>query len=163
MSKHKETLIELFKQTTSPHNSANCVHDLLGNRNIILYGAGSGFISFSVFILRKYGLKAYAVLDRKFDAGGAYFNVPAFSPLQYNPTLEEKEKSVVVITVGKTEYHNEIMNCLERMGFRNIVWAHDIYEYHLHYSSMEIEKKGFQYYQENEEKIINCLELFTDD
>jgi hypothetical protein len=36
----RETISELLKQTSFPHNPANCVHDLLGNKKIILYGGG---------------------------------------------------------------------------------------------------------------------------
>lgn len=163
MSTYKETLIELFKQASFPNNPANCVHDLLGNKNIILYGAGDGFITFSVFVLRKYGLKAYAVLDLKFKNDDTHFGIPAYTPAEYQPTNEEKENAVVVVTVGKREYHNEIVNCLYSLGFKNIVLANDIYEYHLHHSPAELEKKGFNYYLDNRMQIMACLDLFRDD
>ena len=46
MSNYKEIILELFKQTAFPHNPANCVHDLLGNKKIILYGGGTAFSLF---------------------------------------------------------------------------------------------------------------------
>lgn len=163
MSNYKETISELFKQTSFPYNPANCVHNLLGNKKIILYGGGDGCTTFSVFVLRKYGFKAYAVFDRKFKSGATHLGVPAFSPLEYKPTDEERENAVVVITVGKTEYHEEIFNRLHSLGFKNIVLSNDIYEYHLHHAPTELEKKGFNYYLENREKIMECMELFSDD
>lgn len=163
MSNYKEIISELFKQTSFPYNPANCVHDLLGNKKIILYGGGDGCITFSVFVLRKYGFKASAVIDRKLKSGTTHLGVPAFSPLEYKPTDEEKENAVVVVTVGKKEYHEEIFNCLSSLGFKNVVLASDIYEYHLHHSSAELEKKGFNYYLDNKEQIISCLDLFSDD
>jgi len=42
MSNYEEIIRELFKQTSFPYNPANCVHDLLGNKKIILYGGGNG-------------------------------------------------------------------------------------------------------------------------
>lgn len=124
---------------------------------------GDGFITFSVFVLRKYGLKAYAVLDRKFKSGDTHLGVPAFSPLEFKPTNEEKENVIVVVTVGKKEYHEEIFNCLCKLGFKNTVLSSDIYEYHLLCTPTELEKKGFNYYLDNRKQIMACFDLFTDD
>ena len=162
MSNYEEIIQELFKQTSFPYNPAHSVHDLLGNKKIILYGGGGGFITFSLFVLRKYGLKAYAVLDRKFKSGDTHFGVPAFSPLEYTPTNEEKENAVVVVTVGKREYHEEIFDCLRNLGFKNVVLSTDIYEYHLPHTPTELEKKGFNFYLDNRKQIIACLDLFSD-
>jgi len=139
------------------------VHDLLGNKKIILYGGGDGFITFSLFVLSKYELKAYAVLDRKFKSGDTHYGIPAFSPFEYTPTDEEKENAVVVITVGKREYHEEILNCLHSLEFKNVILATDIYEYHLPHTPTELEKKGFNYYLDNRKQIMACLDLFSDD
>jgi FkbM family methyltransferase len=139
------------------------VNDLLDNKKIILYGGGDGCITFSVFVLRKYGFKAYAVLDRKFKTGDTHFGVPAFSPLEYTPTNEEKENAVVIITIGKREYHEEIFNCLRSLGFKNVVLSSDIYEYHLLHTPTELEKKGFNYYLDNREQIMVSFDLFSDD
>jgi len=163
MINYKETISELFKRGSFPDNQAHCMHYLLGNKKIILYGAGDGCITFSVFVLRKYGLKAYAVLDRKFKSGDTHFGAPAFSPLEYAPTNEEKENAVVVITIGKREYHEEIFNCLRGLGFKNIILSSDIYEYHLLVTPTELEKKGFNYYLDNRNQIIGCLDLYSDD
>lgn len=163
MSNYRNALLELFEQTSFPYNPANCVHDLLGNKKIIIYGAGDGFITFSVFVLSKYRLKAHAVLDRKFKTSDVYFGVPAFSPIEYMPTSEEKENAVIVVTVGKKEYHEEIFNCLHGLGFKNIVLSSDIYEYHLLHTPIELEKKGFDYYLGNRKQIMACLDLFSDD
>jgi FkbM family methyltransferase len=103
------------------------------------------------------------VLDRKFKSGDTYFGIPAFTPLEYAPTDEEKENAVVVVTVGKKEYHEEIFNCLRSLGFKNVMLSTDIYEYHLLHPSTELEKKGFQYYLDNRKQIMACLDLFLDD
>lgn len=163
MDNYKETILKLFKRTSFPYNPANCMQDLLGNKKIIIYGGGDGFITFSVFILRKYGFKADAVLDRKFKFGDTHFGVPAFSPLDYNPTNEEKENAVVVISVGTREYHEEIFSCLRKLGLKNIILSTDIYEYHLLHPPQELERKGFDYYLEKREQIMASLNLFSDD
>lgn len=163
MDKHKEIVSELFKQVSFPVNPANSAHDLLGAKKIILYGAGDGFITFSVFVLRRYGFGAFIVLDRKFKKGDAHFGIPACSPDEYEPSREDRENAVVVVTVGKREYHQEIFSCLRVLGYENIVLASDIYEYHLHHSPAELEQKGFDYYLDNKMRIMACLDLFRDD
>ncbi len=163
MNKHKEKFLELFNQTSFPYNPANCVHDVLGNKKIILYGGGDGFITFSVFVLKKYGLKAYAVLDRKFKTSDTFYGIPAFSPLEYKPTKEEKNNTVVVVTVGKEKYHKEIFNTLRSLGFKNVVLSTNIYEYHLLYIPKELSEKGFNYYLDNRKQIMTGFDLFSDD
>ena len=103
------------------------------------------------------------MLDHKFKSGDSYYGIPAFSPLEYKPTDEEKGNAIVVVTVGKKEYYEEIFNCLRSLGFKNIILASDIYEYHLHHAPVELEKKGFNYYLDNREQIIACFDLFSDD
>ena len=163
MNNYKEIVTELFKQKSFTHNPANCVHDLLGNKKIILYGGGDVGMTFLFRVSRKYELNVYAVLDRKFKSGDNFYGIPAFSPTEYTPTKEEKENAVVVVTVGKREYHEEIFNCLRSLGFKNIMLATDIYEYHLINTPVEFEKRGFDYYLDNREQIMACLELFSDD
>lgn len=163
MPNYLTAISELFKQKSFPPNPANCVHDLLDNKKIILYGAGDAGITFFVRVLWEYGLKADAVLDRKFKSGDTYFGVPAFSPYKYKPTKKEQEDSVVVITVGKKEHYQEIESCLHDLRFKNIIKAVDIYEFQLFHTPPDLKKKGFKYYLDHKKKIIACLDLFTDD
>ena len=101
------------------------------------------------------------MLDRKFQSGDTHYGIPAFSPIEYKPTNEEKENAVVVVTVGKAEYHEEILDCLRNLEFKNVVLSSDIYEYHLLHTPTELEKKGFSYYMDNRKQIMACLALFS--
>lgn len=103
------------------------------------------------------------MLDRKFKSGDNFYGISAFSPFEYTPTNEEKESSVVVVAVHKMGYFEEIYNSLRKLGFKNIISAIDIYELQLFRVPTELEKKGFDYYLENREKIMECMELFSDD
>lgn len=163
MGDYKETISELFKQTSFPANPKHCAHNLLDNKKIIIYGAGDGFITFNVFVLKRYGFNVSIVLDRKFKCGDNFFGVPAFSPFEYKPTDEEKENAVVVVNVGKKQYHKEIFKCLRNLGFKNVLLSTDIYEYHLLHVPKELTEKGFSYYLDNKEKITRCFNLFSDD
>ncbi len=162
-NKYIKVLRELFKVKSFPPNPKNSIHDLLKENELILYGAGEGFITFYMFVLKKYGLKAKAVLDKKFNQSDIYFGIPAYNPYHFKPTKEEIAKSVVVITVGKKEYHEEILGTLYNLGFKNISLATDIYEYHTHLMPRELEEKGFTFYLENQEKIERTLTLMADE
>jgi len=163
MNSCKEAILKLFKQTAFPDNPANCIHNLLGNKKIVLYGGGEWGTSFFIRVLRRYKLKVYAWLDRKFKSGNTHFGIPAFSPFEYKPSKKEKENTVIVVTVGDKKYHEGIFNLLNRLGFKKIISAIDIYESHLCCIPAELEKKGFNYYLDNKKRIIACLELFNDD
>jgi len=163
MSNYKATILELFKQKSFPNNPQHCVHNLLGNKKIILYGGGQLGVSFLVRVSSRYKLKIHTVLDRKFKSGDNFYGIPAFSPLEYKPTKEEKEYAVVVVAVHKKKYLKEIYNCLGNLGFKNIISVIDIYELQLCCVPTELEKKGFNYYLDSKKRIIACLELFKDD
>jgi FkbM family methyltransferase len=159
----KEKLNKLFEQKFFPPNPLNNVHTLFSNKKLILYGAGSGFITFSVHVLKKYGFKIHAILDRRFNNGDSFFGSPAFSPDNYITTQEEKEKSLVVITVGKEQYYQEILSSLHSLGFKNIINANDVYEYHIPLMPVGLEQKGFSYYLENKKQIFKSFDLLSDD
>ena len=161
-TKYKQKLLHLLENDPFSRDNTTSVLSLLRNNNFLLYGSGDGFITFSVFILNKYGLKPNAILDRRFKSGDIFMGIPAFPPNEYSPTEEEKKDSVVVVTVGKTEYHYEIFNDLRKLGFKNILLANDIYEYHLHYAPPEVEEKGYKYFLENKDNILHCLDILAD-
>lgn len=160
--KCKEELLQIFELKDFPDNLEHSTEKLLCNRKIILYGAGAGFQTFYNLILTKYNLQVEALVDKKFKSKGKYYGFVAYPPDEYFPTEEEKEKSVVVITVGKQEYYEEILDFLKNLGFKNIIFAHDIYEFNLPYVSDDLKVKGFKFYLENKDKILSCLELFHD-
>jgi len=163
MSRHQNIISRLFEEGTFPHD-AFYIDRVLGGRKIIVYGAGEGFHWVDEIVMRIYGYVPSVVLDRAFSPGQNYLGIPAFSPLDYKPDEEEKRDAIVIITVGKTEYHEEIINCLKEMGFKNILLIMDIYEVHnpLRLSD-ELEQKGFDYYLQQRENILSCLDLFADE
>lgn len=162
MDKSKEILINLFKRKSFPENQKNSVDAILSGRKVILYGAGSGFYTFLLFVIKKYNIKASVVLDQKFTPGDSLLGIPAFPPSNYELSGEEKKNAIVVITVGKKEYHKEIVANLRNLGFKNVILSTDIYEYHLPQVPDELGKRGFNYYLDNKHNILSAIELFPD-
>ncbi len=157
MSNYAEAILGLFNLNSFPYNP---VYDLLGNNKIVLYGCGRLGHSFCRDLVKKYGFKLSVCLDRKFKTAATFCDVPAFSPFEYRPTDEEKEKAIVVITVGRREYHEEIFDCLRGLGFKNIISTLDIYESGLYYIPEELEKKGFDYYLRTKSELWKVLSSF---
>ena len=163
MNKYKATISQLFEQTAFPEDAfyADKVFD---GRKIIIYGAGEGFHWVLELLMRQYGFMPTTVLDLMFKRGDTMEGIPAFSPLDYQPADGEKRNAIVVICVGKQEYHKEIFQCLKDLGFQNIIYMMNIYEIHNPFRLPEaLQKKGFEYYLEQKDRIFAGLDLFADD
>lgn len=163
MDKYRSAVTKLFEQLDFPAN-AFYGDRTFGGRKIIIYGAGEGFHWVQEILMRHYGYEPWIVLDRRFTPGDTFAGFPACSPLDYHPTEQEQRDAVVIICVGKKEYHAEIVGCLQDLGFRNIILMMDVYEIHNPFRlPRELEEKGFGFYLEQKERILGCLDLFEDD
>lgn len=136
----------------------------LQEKRIIVYGAGSGFFTFSSFILDKYKLKPYLVLDSKFGSHETFNKIQACSPFSFDPMESEKDESVVIITIGRKNIYKEIRALLEsELGFQNIVWAFDIFEYSLHHTPADYINNIQRQLTQNFQKIKAAYDIFHDD
>lgn len=165
MSDFSTEILKLF-ESPSKKNSSPTISEKLRNlldKDIILYGAGSGFFTFYTFILSRYNLNVKLLIDKKFDKPQKFCGFQAISPNDLNSLTADKRNSVVIVTVGKQEYHDEIVDFLKKSGFKNIIFASQIYEYHLPLVQPELMQKGFAYYIENKDRIIKAFELLEDD
>lgn len=133
---------------------------LLNNKNneIILYGAGTLGIDFIAFCKIK-GVKIKYILDKKFQTQENFMGIPAYTPLEYYPSEQEKKEGIVIITVFRKELQKEIKQFLQEKGFKNIFWCFDIIEYQNYLNKFLYpdwkKKKFFQ-------KLINCNEYNKD-
>ena len=153
----------MFCRDTFPDPTPHSVEHLLRGKKIILYGAGVGCTIFCLFVLQKRGLHPSAILDRRFTSREIRFGVPACHPSAYTPTEDERKNTVVVVTVGKTEYHGDIFACLRGLGFESIVLSSDIYEYYLLCPPAELDSQGLDYYVRHKESICRALDLLADE
>lgn len=133
------------------------------NKKVILYGAGEGYVTFAVFILRRFGIMPSLILDKKFKDETEFDGIKARSIIDFWPTEDDLKSSIVIITVGKTEYHEEIIHAIKDKGFINIILSTDIYEYHLLCPQKELLDNRDEYFTDNSEKIIKCAGLLEDE
>lgn len=163
MNKHKTDIMRLLEQDGFPHDTLD-LKKLVEGRSLIIYGAGGGFHWVHEILMNIYGYIPRIVLDRRFKRGDMYKGIPAFSPDDYEPDEREKQDSLVIISVGKQQYHGEIKHTLGNMGFQNIIVLMDIYEIHNPLNRPEeVAAKGFNYYKEQKGPILSCIELFKDE
>ena len=163
MRGHRKALSQLFAAGRFPED-AFYIHKAFQGRRIIVYGAGESFHYFKEVVMRQYGYIPTVVLDRKFSRDDTFEGIPAFSPLEYRPSVEEQQNGLVIVCLGKQTYLDEIVLNLRQMGFRNIISLMEIYEIHNPFRlPEELEQKGFQYYIEQREQIESCLGILGDD
>jgi len=137
--------------------------DVLKGMDIIIYGAGDGLITFSMFVLSKYSLNVDLILDKKFSVPTLLNGIDARSPVGFIPDRQMLDESVVVITVGKRKYYNEINSDLRDLGFKNVVHVFDIYEYHLSHAPKEFGDVQGAFFKQHRDKIKNAYSLLCDD
>jgi FkbM family methyltransferase len=163
MDNYRAAISRLFEPGDFPEDAFH-IQKAFEGRKIIIYGAGECCHWFVEVVMRIHGYLPVAVLDRAFKRGETFEGIPAFSPLDYHPTDEEKRDAIVVICVCKPEYRDEITRCLKELGFQRIISLMDVYEIHNPFSlPVELQEKGFDFYQERKGPIFDCLELFADD
>ena len=157
MKTHSAAVWRLFEETDYPAD-AFYGSKVFADRKIIIYGAGEGFHWVQEILMRHYRCEPSVVLDRRFTRGDFCGGLPAFSPLDYRPSAAEQRDAIVVICVGKREYHAEITRLLQEMGFKNIILMMDVYEIHNPLRLPDVlEKKGFHFYLEQKEQILKSL------
>ena len=163
MNEHKAALSRLFARGGFP-DDAFYIHKAFQGRKIIVYGAGESFHYFKEIVMRQYGYIPSVVLDRKFSHGDTFEGVPAFSPLEYRPSADEKQNGLVVVCLGKQTYFDGVLQTLRQLGFRHIISLMDIYEIHNPFRlPQELEQSGYQYYLNQRKRIESCLDILADD
>jgi FkbM family methyltransferase len=163
METYRTALSRLFERTDFPAD-AFFASKVFAGRKIVIYGAGEGFHWVQEILMRHYHYEPWIVLDRRFARGDTYEGFPAFSPLDFHPTEEDQREAVVIICVGRRDYHAEIVRSLQDLGLRNIILMMDVYEIHNPFRlPEELEEKGFGFYLEQKERITACLDLFEDE
>jgi FkbM family methyltransferase len=115
---------------------------------IFLWGFGSGFMTWSLFVAKRYGIKSKWVYDQKLG--------------HYEPTEQEKERGLVVITVGKRHLHADIIEQIKAIGFKHYCFATDIYEYHLPFPDPDLMALGSNFYVKHAQAIHDAFTLLTD-
>jgi FkbM family methyltransferase len=162
MTEYQATLSGLFKAGAFLCDSFDIERCFRG-RKLVVYGAGESFHYFKEIVMRQYGYIPSVVLDKKFSGHDTFEGIPSFSPLEFNPTMDEMENALVVICLGNQPYFDEILDTLQKMGFRHIISLMDIYEIHNPFHGPRaLMETGFQYFIDQRERIESCMAILED-
>lgn len=157
-------LDELLDAAHLPAQAPALLSRLIGEERFVLYGAGSGLITFSVFVLQKYGLRPEAIIDRKFVTPTSWNGIPAMNLADFvSRAGDDVGRLKAVVTIGKREYHDEVVARLKASGFALVMFASDIYEYHLPYALPGFELEGPAFFRQHERLIRDGFALFSDE
>ncbi|MBF0329423.1 MAG: FkbM family methyltransferase [Nitrospirae bacterium] len=163
MDKYQSMISKLFEPDAFSEDAFYMDREFRG-RKLIVYGAGESFHYFKEVVMRQYGYIPSVVLDRKFKAGDTFEGIPACSPIEYKPSEDEKQNSIVVVCLGKQFIFEEVFQTFSRMGFRRIISLRDIYEIHNTFClPEELYETGFRYYAAQRDKIEAGLDLVCDE
>ncbi|MEI7429024.1 MAG: FkbM family methyltransferase [Betaproteobacteria bacterium] len=165
-SKFRNALIDEFKEAATDSRKSISASKL-NSRPIVIYGAGECSHWFHEIAMKRHGCRPIAVLDRAFSTGSetsSWEGIPGFSPDTYVPEQDLQQEAYVVVCVGNRAHHADILECLTKLGFRNVVFLHDIYEIHNPFDQpKEAAELGLRYYTAHQTQILAAFDLLADE
>ena len=140
------------------------IAELLGDRQLMVYGAGECSHWFIEVAIKKHGYQPVAVIDRELRKGQAWNGIPAYSLLDLEVTEAQKHDALIIVCVGSETLYNEIRATLVGIGFRHILPLRDIYEIHNPFDQPpEAKAMGLGYYRKQREQIFAAFDLLADE
>jgi len=139
------------------------ISTLVGTNPVVLYGAGDGLITFFTFVMSRYPLKVESILDERYHAPGRFRGFPVMSPKDYVTKGGMSLDTIAIITVGKKQYLEQIQSNLRQIGFKKIIHASEIFEYHLSHALPGFETQSREFFKVRQEKIVKALDCLGDD
>lgn len=135
--------------------------DELRGRRIAIYGHGSGFITLKCFVLSKFKIEPEFVIDQKFTSNQDNKFV---SLNNINCDEDFFANGLVVISNGAHSAHVEISAQLISMGFKNIINAAQLLEYHLSHADPTFTiENALNFFKKNTQKMIEAYSLLEDE
>lgn len=158
----KDEIEKILQRDSWPSNPGLTI-DKIRNKKLIIYGAGNGYITFSLFILKRFKLIPYAILDKKFTQAREHIkDILCCAPEHFHPSQEIKDEALVIVTIGNPSIRNEIFHMMHARGFSHVISAMDIYEYHLPNPNPNL-SHGFSFFHEQKKSILAARDLFQDE
>ena len=130
------SILESAKKQNPYYLASNLISD---SYPLIVYGHGEGYCPLERTILNPLGISPSIIIDRKYietfsKEGIIYTNFNGFTT---TPNCDSS--SPVVITLGSKAIATEVSESFKELGYNNVYWAPDLYEYSLHHSTDSID------------------------
>lgn len=138
------------------------VKDIL-NRRIFVYGKGTGFDTLRSFVLAKFDIQVVGVIDKRFDKPTVLDSILHGNLSVFTTKGAIGSDDVVIVSIGSQKIFQELkMELMSRTG-ANVVWALDIWEYHLSHTSPIFLDTLDEFLRTNREIIASTRELYEDE
>jgi FkbM family methyltransferase len=137
--------------------------DGIKNKRIIIYGAGYCG-RFALRVLKNNNITPEYFLDANAKVNDRIDGVPVCLPDNKILELKQKDNTLVLLCVmSSSNVLDQITRNILALGYNNVVSCQDLY---LSFSRIFDESSAlldYEYYKNNENKIIDCVDLFTDE
>ena len=137
--------------------------DLIRGSEVVVFGAGSGYLTLNGFVLSKFGVKPLFVIDRQFtsmiaDKGTIYLNYDSYRNLHGDTS----DTYVLIISFGSEKLIQDARSTVSNVKFKEIITAFDIFEYHLSYASVDFVSTRAKVLSDNSEYILKAYNALSD-
>jgi len=156
---YKKELLDLFEFKNQSNEYS--IHTLLSNKKLITYGMGNGYNAF-MNVMNRENIKPFIILDNKFLIEEQDNSIIRTSINNCQLTQEEKDNSLVVVTIGDFFIYKNVYNTLTENGFKYVIKSSDIFEFNIHHLPEELKEKGNDFYLEKKDDIVSCFDLLED-
>lgn len=135
--------------------------DELSGKRIAVYGHGSGFITLKCFVLSKFNIKPEFIVDQKYSCS----KDSSFVSLNnISCDADFFSNGLIIISNGAYSAQTEITAHLINKGFKNIITAAQLLEYHLsHADPLFTIKNALTFFKEKIHKITEAYSLLEDE
>jgi FkbM family methyltransferase len=113
-------------------NQAHHFLHLASKKEVIVYGYGAGYIPLKNSVLSRFQLTPKFIIDKKFNSSKKK-KTNTFLGTNEISEIKNKNKFIVIISIGNNAVSKIIKEELRKKGFHSIIWAPEIFEYNIHH------------------------------
>ena len=133
------------------------------DHDLILYGAGSGYDTFNSFVLAKYSWLPTKILDQRFSGSTEFRGIPAGDLSSLTDNNQQTSDAVVIITLGKPALATALKQTFRELGYQNVFWAFDFFEYSLHHTPISTMNSLEKLLRNESSNIKQAYQLMSDE
>jgi len=160
--KVKNTLIEVLESSRTNPQLSDLI-EKFRKKKVVIYGAGYCG-RFILRILSNYNIIPVYFLDINTNICDSIDGIPVYTPTPNNFEIGDKDNAVVILCViSNNKEQSKIIENILAIGYNNVLLCEDIYFSFSRILDTNILTLDYNYYKENESKILECVDLFSDD
>ncbi len=157
------TLIESIQSRFDCDPEKFTARKLLAGRRVLVYGAGEGYTALIRTVFSPLIIRPELIVDQRFEHESLYEGIRCIDLTALRQQSSDYLDCAVIVSLGGKDASELVSRSLQKLGFSDIYWAPDIYEFALHHESKEIAEKGTTFFLQNESEIDDAYQSLADD